>query len=60
MGLSPLTPQMAAGRRMEAPVSLPSAAGSMRAARAAAEPPELPPGLRLGSQGLVVGGDDVP
>jgi hypothetical protein len=45
---------------MEAPVSLPSAAGSMRAARAAAEPPELPPGLRLGSQGLVVGGDDVP
>ena len=41
-------------------MSVPSATGTMRAARAAAEPPELPPGLREVSQGLVVGGDDVP
>src|SRR5204862_172630 len=34
------------------PVSDPSAAGTMRAATAAAEPPEEPPGTRFGSHGL--------
>src|SRR5687768_5121073 len=47
---------MAAGLTMEQPVSVPSAAGIIRAARAAPDPPELPPGLRCVSQGLTVGG----
>ena len=40
----PDTPDIAAGCRIEPPVSVPVAAGAMRAATAAAEPPELPPG----------------
>src|SRR5436305_4313088 len=55
VGFSPTTPQNAAGWRTEPPVSEPSAAGTMRAATAAAEPPEEPPATREGSHGLRVG-----
>ena len=48
-------PVNAAGWRIEPPVSLPKASGTMPAATAAAEPPEEPPGERAGSQGLRVG-----
>jgi hypothetical protein len=50
-----VTPQKAAGWRMEPPVSVPVAAGVSRAATAAAEPPELPPGTLSGFQGLRTG-----
>ena len=60
MGLIPATPHTEAGTRMEAPVSVPRATGIMRAARAAPDPPELPPGLRDVSHGLAVGGEEVP
>ena len=46
VGLSPTTPQKAAGWRIEPPVSVPMAAVAARAATAAAEPPEEPPGTR--------------
>ena len=48
-------PHRAAGWRMEPPVSVPVPAGTSRAATAAAEPPEEPPGTRVGSQGLRTG-----
>ena len=51
----PTTPQKDAGWRIEPPVSLPSAAGTMPAATAAAEPPEEPPGVLARRQGLRVG-----
>src|SRR5260221_13136107 len=51
----PLTPHRAAGWRIEPPVSVAVAAGTSRAATAAAEPPEEPPGTRLGSQGFRTG-----
>lgn len=41
--------------RMEPPPSLAPAAGTIPAATAAADPPELPPGVRAGSHGLRVG-----
>ena len=45
VGLMPTTPQQAAGWRIEAPVSLPSAIQAKPAARAAeADPPLEPPG----------------
>ena len=47
--------QSAAGWRIEPPVSVPVAAGTRRAATAAAEPPEDPPGTRVGSHGLRTG-----
>ena len=40
---------------MEPPPSLAPATGTMPAATAAAEPPEEPPGVRVGSQGLRAG-----
>ena len=43
------------GWRIEPPVSVPVAAGASRAATAAADPPEEPPGTRAVSQGLRVG-----
>src|SRR4051812_20698012 len=55
VGLSPTTPQSAAGWRTEPPVSEPRAAGTMRAATATAEPPDEPPGTRVGSHGLRAG-----
>ncbi len=48
-------PQSAAGCLMEPPVSEPSAQGASPPATAAAEPPEEPPGTRVGSQGFLVG-----
>ena len=48
-------PHNPAGARIEPPVSLPSAAGAMRAATAAAEPPLLPPGMHDKSHGFRVG-----
>ena len=55
VGFRPTTPQQEAGMRMEPPVSLPWAMGTMPAATAAAEPPLDPPAMRLVSQGLRVG-----
>ena len=55
VGLRPTTPQKWAGWRMLPPVSLPSAPAACPAATAAAEPPLLPPGTRVVSQGLRVG-----
>src|SRR5579871_64446 len=60
VGLSPLTPQAAAGMRIEPPVSVPSAPRTSPLATAAAEPPLLPPGTWLVFQGLRVGGVIVP
>ena len=54
MGFIPATPQNAAGRRTEPPVSVPSAAWHSRAATAAPEPPDDPPGTRAPSHGLRV------
>ena len=56
----PTTPQKDAGWRMEPPVSVPMAPGQRRAATAAADPPELPPGTSGASfprrrQGLTTG-----
>ena len=51
----PNRPQQEAGVRIEPPPSLAWAAGTMPAATAAAAPPEEPPGVRSGSQGLRVG-----
>ena len=55
MGLSPTTPQRAAGWRIEPPVSVPIAQGAIPAATAAAEPPEDPPGTRVRSHGFRTG-----
>ena len=55
VGLTPTTPQSAAGWRMEPPVSVPVAAAHRRAATAAAEPPEEPPGTTPSSQGFLTG-----
>jgi len=48
------TPQKAAGTRIEPPISEPISSGVMPAAKAAALPPDEPPGERLRSQGLFV------
>ena len=48
----PVTPLKDAGWRIEPPVSVPVAAGISRAATAAAEPPDEPPGTRFRSQGF--------
>ena len=47
--------QNEAGIRIEPPPSLAPAIATMPAAMAAAEPPELPPGVRARSHGLHVG-----
>src|SRR5574343_557935 len=54
-GLRPVRPHSAAGWRIEPPVSVPVAAGARRAATAAAEPPDEPPGTRAVSHGLRTG-----
>ena len=46
-------PQSAAGMRVEPPVSVPSPAGTMRAAMAAAVPPDEPPGILVRSYGMI-------
>ena len=48
-------PHNDAGMRIEPPVSLPMAIGTMPAATAAADPPLDPPGIRLRSHGLEAG-----
>ena len=53
-GRSPTTLQKLAGLRSDPPRSLPSARATIRAARAAAAPPLLPPALRPGSYGFLV------
>ena len=53
-GLRPTTPQAAAGMRIDPPVSVPSASGTMPAARAAALPLLEPPATRSGATGLTV------
>ena len=53
-GRNPTTPQNAAGVRSEPPVSEPVASGTMDVASATAEPPEEPPQVRAGSNGLPV------
>ena len=52
VGLSPTTPQIAAGMRMEPEVSEPSAAAAMPVASATADPPLEPPGVFVVSHGL--------
>ena len=48
-------PVIAAGWRIEPPVSVPSAHGALPAATAAALPPLDPPGIRARSHGFSVG-----
>src|SRR5207342_3519652 len=54
LGLSPTTPQYAAGIRTEPPVSVPRARSHTSAATSAADPPDDPPEVRHGSRGLRV------
>ena len=51
----PVMPVKLAGWRIEPPVSVPVVAGSSRAATAAAEPPDEPPGTRCVSHGFLTG-----
>jgi len=53
-GRKPTMPQNAAGMRSEPPVSEPVQSGSMPVASATAEPPDEPPQVRAGSNGLRV------
>src|SRR5437764_15370812 len=55
VGRRPTLPQSADGCLIEPPVSEPSAQGARPAATAAAEPPDEPPGTRVGSHGFRVG-----
>src|SRR5215467_12371162 len=56
VGFSATLAQYAAGRMIEPPTCVPIAAGTIRAAIAAAEPDDDPPAVRAGSNGLVVAG----
>src|SRR5215211_165674 len=67
LGLKPTRPANEPGMRVEPPPSLAVASGTAPAATAAADPPDDPPGVRLGSQGfrvtphaLVLVNDSVP
>ena len=53
--MNPATPQKEAGCRIDPPVSVPREKGTAPADTTAALPPLLPPGTRLGSQGLPTG-----
>ncbi len=55
VGLRPTVPVSAAGWRIEPPVSVPVAAAHRRAATAAAEPPDEPPGTSFSPQGFSTG-----
>src|SRR6516162_6559078 len=55
VGLTPTILQNEAGSRMEPPVSVPSAIGTLHAPTVLALPPDDPPGTRVGSHGLRVG-----
>ena len=52
VGFIPVIPQTEAGCLIDPPVSVPEAAGTIPAAIAEAEPPELPPGTRFLPHGL--------
>src|SRR5437660_8708293 len=54
LGLNPITPQNDAGRITDAAVCVPSAAGIIPSATAAAEPLDDPPGVRDRSRGFRV------
>ena len=54
VGLNPTTPQNAAGRITEPLVCVPIAAQTCRAATAAAEPDDEPPGVCAGFHGFLV------
>src|SRR6476469_10614607 len=54
VGLKPYTPQKPAGRSVDPWVWLPSAAATMPAPTAAADPLDDPPGVRLRSSGFRV------
>ena len=60
VGFRATLPQNPAGRMIEPPTCVPMAAGSMRAATAAADPEEEPPGVRVESNGLRVGPGSAP
>ncbi len=51
VGLKPTSPQAADGIRIEPPVSLPTEAYAIPAATDTADPPDDPPGERVGSSG---------
>src|SRR5512147_2144610 len=53
-GLRPKIPVKAQGMRIEPPPSVPTVSGAMPEATAAAPPPEEPPGVIFGFQGLRV------
>src|SRR5713101_2460276 len=55
VGFNPITPHSEAGWRTDPPVSEPSATGTIPAATAAADPPDEPPGTRVGSHGFFTG-----
>src|SRR5258708_9103163 len=57
VGFNPNTPEAEAGMRIEPPPSLACATGRMRAATAAAAPPDEPPGESARLHGLPVGPD---
>src|SRR5208337_3788035 len=59
VGFIPATPQNAAGRVIEPPVCVPSAARHMPHATAAAEPLDEPPGVRPRFHGLSVTGGSI-
>src|SRR6185437_655151 len=52
LGLKPTSPQIAAGIRVEPPVSLPIEMSHMPSAAATTAPDDEPPGTRLRSAGL--------
>jgi hypothetical protein len=54
VGFNPTRPLHDDGMRMDPPPSLPWASGASPAATAAPAPPEEPPQVRAGSQGLRV------
>src|ERR1700746_946669 len=56
VGLSPTSPHSLAGMRRHAPPSLAGETATMRAATAAADPPDDPPVEWPGSHGLRAGG----
>src|SRR5262245_66687561 len=59
VGLRPTSPQYEAGRTLEPIVWVPNASGIIRAATAAAEPLDEPPGVQTRFHGLRVGAGSV-
>src|SRR5262249_8659018 len=59
VGLTPTSPQYEAGRTFEPIVWVPNASGIIRAATAAAEPLDEPPGVQTRLHGLRVGAGSV-